>query len=139
MSELVVGARRVSETTVLVVDDEPTLARAAARLLRSMGFQVQIAAGGREAVEICLAHGDEIDVVLLDVVLREMSSAETLRQMRSLRPGIKAILTSGYGKQESMVGFAGIRLDGFVPKPFGYTELENAIRAALGTRAAERD
>ncbi len=124
----------MSEGTVLIVDDEPTVTKAASRLLRSMGFEVYIAGGGREAVEICRAHGDDIDVVLLDLVLEQTSSQEVLLQMRVLRPGIKVILMTGYGKQESMDRFADMRLDGFVAKPFGYTELENAVRAVLNPR-----
>jgi DNA-binding NtrC family response regulator len=116
---------------VLIVDDEPIVTKAASRLLRSMGFEVLVATGGRQAVEICRAHSDEIDVVLLDLILEDITSMETLQQIRSLRPGIKVILTSGYSKQESADGFAGMQPDGFVPKPFSYTELENAIRAAL--------
>ena len=128
------SGERTNEGTVLVVDDEPSLTRSVARLLRSMGFEVCVAAGGREAVEICRARGAEIDVVLLDVFLQEMPSMETLRQLRSLHSGIKVILTSGYDQQESVDGFAGMRLDGFIAKPFGYAELENAIRAALKPR-----
>ena len=121
----------VSEGAVLVVDDEACLARATSRLLRSMGFGVLVASGGEEAVEICRVRGDDIDVVLLDLVLRGMTSVEALRQMRSLRPGMRVILTSGYSRQESLHNFAGMPLDGFLMKPFGYEDLESALRAAL--------
>jgi two-component system, cell cycle sensor histidine kinase and response regulator CckA len=129
--EPVLSDKRLGEGMVLVIDDEPYMAKATSRLLRSMGFDFLIAATGQDAVQICRARGDEIDVVLLDMVLPEMSSIETLRQMRALRPGIKVILMSGYGKQESVDRFAGMGLDGFVSKPFGYSELENVVRAAL--------
>jgi DNA-binding NtrC family response regulator len=131
MIEHVMSGKRLSEGTVLVVDDDQSLAKAASRLLQSMRFDVLVAMGGHEAVEICRVRGEEINVVLLDLFLQEMTSMETLRQMRSLHPGIKVILMSGYGKQESAARFPGMRLDGFVAKPFGYTELENAIRAAI--------
>lgn len=117
--------------TVLVVDDEPSVTRAASRLLRTMGFKVLVATDGPEAVEICRARLGEIDLVLLDLVLPRMTSVETLRQLRSLCPGIKVMLTSGYSRQESGAGFRDMPLDGFVQKPFGYTELENAVRSAL--------
>jgi len=133
------SGKRLSEGTVLIVDDEPALTRSAARLLRSMGFEVYLAAGGREAIGICLAHGAEIDVVLLDLVLQEMTSVETLRQIRSLHPGMKVILTSGYGRQEFVDSFEGMRLDGFIEKPFGYVELERAVRAALNPRGKPGD
>ncbi|MBP1608768.1 MAG: signal transduction histidine kinase, nitrogen specific, NtrB [Acidobacteria bacterium] len=131
MIEPVMSGKPQSEGSVLIIDDEPSVARTASRLLHSMGFEVLVATASQEAVEICRARSDEIDVVLLDAVLHETTSKETLRQIRSLRPEIKVILMSGYGKAESVDSFAGMRLDGFVPKPFGYTELESAIRAAL--------
>jgi len=131
MIEPVMSGKPQSKGTVLIIDDEPSIARAASRLLHSMGFEALVATAGQEAVEICQARGDEIDVVLLDVVLETTTSLETLRQIRALRPEVKVILTSGYDKAESMDGFAGLRLDGFVPKPFDYAELENAVRAAL--------
>ncbi len=117
--------------TVLIIDDDPSLVKATSRLLRSMGFDVLIATGGREAVEICRAGAKEISVVLLDLMLSGEFSTETLRQLRSFRPAIKVILTSGHDKQESVSRFAGLRLDGFLRKPFGYAELESTIRAVL--------
>ena len=122
---------RGATNTVLIVDDDPSLVRATSRLLRSMGFEVQSAGGGREAVEICRSATSEISVVLLDLVLSGESSLELLRQLRALLPGIKVILTSGYSKQESVGQFEGVPLDGFLRKPFGYIELESAIKAAL--------
>ncbi len=120
-----------SARTVLVVDDEPSLAKAASRLLSTIGFKVLTAADGQEAVELCRTYSEMIDVVLLDFYLPEMSSTETLRQMRSIHPGIKVILMSGHEKQESMGSFEGMQIDGFVPKPFGYAEIESALRAVL--------
>lgn len=117
--------------TVLVVDDEPSVTRAASRLLCGMGLEVLVATVAQEAVEICRARGKEIDAVLLDLYLQGTKSLETLREMRSLHPGIKVVLMSGYGRCESLDEFAGMRLDGFLHKPFGYTEIENAIRVAL--------
>jgi two-component system, cell cycle sensor histidine kinase and response regulator CckA len=139
MIETFMSGKPQSEGTVLIIDDEPSISRAASRLLRSMGFEILVTTTGQEAVEICHSRGDEIDVVLLDAVLQETASKETIQQIRSLRPGIKVILTSGYDKEESVDHFAGVQLDGFVPKPFDYTELENAVRAALARppKAAE--
>ncbi len=117
--------------TVLVVDDDPSLVKATSRLLRSMGFEVLSAAGGGEAAEICRSGTNEIGVVLLDLVLSGESSLESLRQLRILRPEIKVILTSGYDMKESLAKFEGVPLDGFLRKPFGYIELENAIKTVL--------
>ena len=139
MTEPAMFAKGLRGRTVLVVDDEPSLAKAASRLLDSMGFEVLVATVAQEAVEICRARGNGIDAVLLDLSLEGTTSTEILRQMRSVHPGIKVILMSGYDTRESVKNFAGMRLDGFLSKPFGYTEIENAIRGALAPppRAAE--
>jgi DNA-binding NtrC family response regulator len=133
------SGKRLSRGAVLVVDDEPCIHRAASRLLHSMGFEVLVAMAAQEAVEICRARGEEIDVVLLDLFLQGTRSLDTLRQMRSLHPGIKVILMSGYSKLEFADDLAGVRIDGYLTKPFGYIEAENAIRAALALppKAAE--
>jgi two-component system, cell cycle sensor histidine kinase and response regulator CckA len=134
MIEPVISGKSQRKGTVLVIDDEPYVAKALSRLLHSMGFQVLAATAGQEAVELCHARGDEIDVILLDMFLQETTSQKTLRQIRTLRPGIKVILMSGHDKAESTDGFAGMRLDGFLPKPVDYTELENTVRAVLARR-----
>ncbi len=131
MVEHTTSGNRRGAGTVLVVDDEPSLAKAASRLLGTIGFEVLTAADGQEAVEIFRARGDKIDAVLLDLYLPEMSSMETLQHMRSIHPEIKVILMSGHDRLESVDGFSGMRIDGFVSKPFGYAELENAVRAAI--------
>jgi two-component system cell cycle sensor histidine kinase/response regulator CckA len=139
MPEAIKPGRRLSEGTVLIVDDEPTLIRAASRLLKTMGFDVLVATGGKEAIEICHAKADRIDVILLDLILPEMTSVETLRHLRSIRPGIRVILTSGYSKDESIARFGSAPPDGFVAKPFGYAELENAVRTAMGSAPGNPD
>jgi two-component system, cell cycle sensor histidine kinase and response regulator CckA len=131
--ESILSGKRSSEGTVLVVDDEPNMAKATMRLLKSMGFDVLVATAGRKAIEICCSRGNEIDFVLLDMVLPEMTSRETLLQIRSLRPEIKVILMSGHSEQESIDSFEDMQLNGFLSKPFGFAELENAIQAALGS------
>ncbi len=131
MADSLIPGNRTDESIVLVVDDEPSLVRAVSRLLRAMGFKVLIATSGQEALETCQACADEIDIVLLDLFLSGVSCLETLRQLRSLYPGIKVILTSGHDRKESVAQFVDLHLDGFLMKPYGYMELENAIKAAL--------
>jgi len=134
----IVSGNRACKGIVLVVDDEPCLVKSASRLLSSMGFEVLIAEGGPQAVEICRARGHEIDLVLLDLVLREMTSVEPLRQMRALRPDIKVILTSGYSEQECLDHFAGAMPDRFLQKPFGYEALNTAMQTVLYPRGTAR-
>jgi two-component system, cell cycle sensor histidine kinase and response regulator CckA len=123
--------KSLNKITVLVVDDDASVARAISRLLRSIGFESLAASDAPEVIQTCQARGAEIDVVLLDMHLQGTTSPETFRQMRLLNPGIKVILMSGYSRQETLDKFAGIRPNGFMLKPFGYKELETAVRSAL--------
>lgn len=123
--------RSFGKITLLVVDDDPSVSKAASRLLRLMGFDVRAAARGSEAVEMCHAGDPAIDALLLDARLEQSPSTEILRQIRSLQPDIKVILMSGRGRQESLDLFAGMPVEAFLAKPFGYDELEQAIRLAM--------
>ena len=131
MIEPELSARRANGGMVLVVDDEPSMIKAASRLLRAMGFDVMATMVAQEAVEICRVYGEKIDAVLLDIYLQGTSGPETLRLMRSLRPGIKVILMSGYSKLEVAEDLEGVQFDGYLTKPFGYAEFESAVRAAI--------
>jgi DNA-binding NtrC family response regulator len=127
----------VNKETVLVIDDEPYLAKAASRLLRAMGYEVLTATEGCQAIEICRTRGKTIDIVLVDWLIQGSSSIDLVRQLRDIQAGIRVVLMSGYGKQESMDSFQDIRPASFVSKPFGYNELEAAIRMALHSGVTE--
>jgi DNA-binding NtrC family response regulator len=137
MSQPVIPGKQRSEGVVLVVDDEPSLAKATSRLLRAMGFEAAVATDCRQAVEICRTRAGEIRLVLLDLFLWETDCRETLRQMRAVHPEIRVILMSGHDKRESAADVAAMRLEGFLPKPFGYAELENAVHAAFDAGRAQ--
>ncbi len=130
MADPLESGMRTAPSAVLVIDDDLNLAKAASRLLRSMGLEVCVATGGHQAVEFLRACPEKMNVALLDANLRDIDSVTTVQKLRILNPGMKVILTSGYPKQECLDRFGGVQLDGFIPKPFSYAELESAIRAA---------
>jgi len=88
------------------------------------------AANGGEALAAAAAHAGRIDLVVTDLVMPGMGGKELVDRLRGLRPGIRALFTSGYA--EGMV--EGHELgadDDFLPKPFDQAELAAAIRAVL--------
>jgi PAS domain S-box-containing protein len=80
---------------VLIVDDQDAVRRAHEVLLRAAGFTVLTAASGAEA--IAAAAGAPIDVVLLDYSMPGLSAEETLRGLRTTRPGLPVVCLSGLG------------------------------------------
>ncbi len=117
--------------TVLVVDDQEAVIEVAEAFLQRAGFRVLTALGGRAALDALRTHGDEIDVVVLDLVMPEMGGEETFDALRDLRPHLPILLVSGYDKK--MVGdrFLGRGIAGFLYKPYEPEELVERVRSAI--------
>jgi PAS domain S-box-containing protein len=109
--------------TVLVVEDEELIRLAVSRALGKRGFSVMQASDGTAAMELIRTHKDDIDVILLDVTLPGRSSREVFEEVQRLRPGLKMILTSAYGKETVDATFAGSRVEYFIRKPFQLGDL----------------
>ena len=124
-----------SRGIVLVVDDEASLRRVLAEMLRDQGFQASEAANGLEAVAFVQEHRSDVALVLMDMTMPKMNGEEAFRAIQSLEPRLPVILCSGYNEQEAVQRFLGKGLAGFLQKPFGQGALENAVRAALATSA----
>src|SRR5262249_17438532 len=93
-----IAARRQSTRgsgTILVIDDEPTVRDVAERALRCAGYEVLLAANGREGIDLLIAHPD-IAAVVLDLAMPIMTGDQALPELRQLQPELPVILSSGY-------------------------------------------
>jgi CheY-like chemotaxis protein len=122
----------VGSGTILVADDEEDVLHVAADLLRSMGFEVILAADGLEALDRFRESSVPIRAVLMDLTMPHLDGADTFSELRRLDPNCRVILTSGYNEQEAVQDFLGKGLAGFVQKPFLRSDLMAALRKALG-------
>jgi two-component system cell cycle sensor histidine kinase/response regulator CckA len=116
--------------TILLAEDEEVLRQAVSKMLRKKGFLVLEASDGSVAMDLIRARADDIDVVLLDVTLPGISSRAILEEAARIRPGLKVILTSAYGK-ETVSSFLGLRVERFIRKPFKLAELVDELQNAL--------
>lgn len=82
--------------TVLVVDDEPSVRRSTARLLRRAGAEVLEAASAAEALEYGRTGGLVVDVILSDVVMPEVTGIELAHEARKLWPEARILLFSAF-------------------------------------------
>jgi two-component system, cell cycle sensor histidine kinase and response regulator CckA len=120
--------------TVLLVDDEETVRRMAAAMLKRLGFLVLEAKDGVEAVEVFRQRQGEIRFVLCDLTMPRLNGWETLTALRKLSPDVPVILTSGYDKAQAMAGDHPELPQVFLGKPYKLKGLADAISQALVTR-----
>ncbi len=116
--------------SVLVVDDEPTIAEVVARYLDRAGYETSVAHDGTQALA-CAAH-TRPDLVVLDLMLPGIDGLEVMRRLRDRDPApIGVILLTARGEESDRV--IGLRLgaDDYVVKPFSPAELVARVDALL--------
>ena len=117
--------------TILLVDDEKIVLEANRGMLESMGYRVYAVESGQEAITLFKGKRNEIDLVILDMIMPEISGGETFDRLREINPGIKVLLSSGY----SLNGEAQTIMDrgckGFIQKPFRIEKLSQKVREML--------
>ena len=119
-----------SRGSVLVVDDEPTIAEVVARYLERAGYRTRIAADGVAAIEA--AARQRPDLVVLDLMLPRIDGLEVMRRLREQdRERIAVILLTAKSEEADRV--IGLRLgaDDYVVKPFSPAELVARVDAVL--------
>ncbi len=119
---------RDSRGSVLVVDDEPTIAEVVSRYLERAGYATRVAGDGNEALR--LAGEERPDLVVLDIMLPGTDGLQVMRRLRE-RDRISVILLTAKGEQTDRV--VGLRLgaDDYVVKPFSPAELVARVEAVL--------
>jgi len=118
--------------TVLLVEDEPMVRGVAERALTRHGYTVITAENGEEALEV-LARGEEIVLLISDVVMPAMDGPTMVREARKSRPDLKILFMSGYA-EEQLRNSIDIDNVAFLPKPFSVQELAEATRRAMAAK-----
>ena len=121
--------------TVLIVDDDETSREYLSALLDALGFGVEGAAGGREALER-LSRQPAPDVVILDVVMPELDGVETLRRYRAGGGRAPVVMCSALDEADTVVRAMRAGASDYITKPFNAEELREILeRVAGGHRA----
>jgi len=120
--------------TVLLVDDEEIVLDIGRDLLEAMGCRVIIARDGREAIELYQKNQDNIDIVILDMIMPNISGSHTYDRMKEINPDIKVLLSSGYSIDGQATDILNRGCSGFIQKPFTINELSAAIRQILAKK-----
>jgi DNA-binding NtrC family response regulator len=110
---------------LLIVDDEPNLLDLVSRYLGRLGYQVETCGDAQNALALFQAGPDRFSLAITDLSLPSMNGEELIERMRQLRPGLPAIITSGYPYVPRAAGI------GFLQKPFLPQMLADAVEKAL--------
>lgn len=123
--------------TILVVEDEEAVRDLVRRALQGLGYRVLVAARAEEAEEVFAEHGNEIDLLLTDVVMPGLSGVRLYERLSAKRPSLKVLYMSGYTD-------AGILRNGildqgasYIPKPFRAALLAQRVRQVLEGRGIQ--
>ena len=113
---------------ILLVDDELSIQRTLAPLLRSRGYDVEVAGTGGDALRAVAEHAP--DLVVLDLGLPDVEGSEVCRRIRT-DAAMPIIILSARGHEADKVAALDLGADDYVTKPFGPEELLARIRVWL--------
>ncbi|MEW6669827.1 MAG: response regulator [Thermodesulfobacteriota bacterium] len=122
---------------ILVVEDDEMVRKMTLKILERYGYTVLAAGDAQEALHICRAHKEHVQLILTDVVMPGMSGSDLVEELKETRPGLKILFMSGY--TDNAIVHHGILDEGiaFLQKPFTPEGLARKVREVLGTRNAE--
>jgi DNA-binding response OmpR family regulator len=121
-------ASPMNKPVVLVVDDDHKILRLLRIELTAQGFQVIMAEGGADALE--LVERQRPDLVVLDIIMPGMDGHEVLRRIRE-KSGVPVILLTAKGTDSDKIAGLELGADDYLAKPFNPEELSARVRAVL--------
>ena len=123
--------KRTKPTTVLVVEDEPTVRALAESIVETLGCTILSAANAREAIAL-LKQDEPIDILFTDINLPDGPDAidglGLARKAVELCPGLRVIYTTGHGQTDGMTALF-VEDATFLPKPYTVKQLTEAVLA----------
>ncbi len=118
---------------VLMMDDEKTILKMVGKMMNRLGYDVETAQEGAEAIEryrLAKEQGVPFDVVILDLTVPGgMGGLEALKTLREMDPGLKAVVTTGYSNDPVVSNHADFGFDAAIIKPFRLRELGDTIQS----------
>jgi CheY-like chemotaxis protein len=117
--------------TVLLVEDDTGVRELARRTLAAQGYDVLVAADGRAALAIAATRGNDIALVVTDVVMPDMSGPELVTALQTSWPQLRVIYMSGYTSDTAVLQGVAASEIAFLQKPHTPLRLVHMVRAVL--------
>jgi PAS domain S-box-containing protein len=123
---------------ILVMDDEASIRTLAGNMLKFLGYTVEVASDGTEALKRykrALAMGRPFDAVLLDLIVPGgIGGKEVMERLSEIDPSVKAIVVSGYAQDPVITDFREHGFIAAIAKPFTLDELSRTLQSLNLTR-----
>ena len=118
--------------TVMVVDDEDLVGRAAGLALERAGHRVRVFGSPTAALSHYRDCWHEIDLVVIDMIMPEMTGQELFTELHALNRDVSVVITSGHVPAAAVQQLLDLGAREFLAKPFSPSELVAAVERALG-------
>src|SRR5579884_1757766 len=124
-----------SRARVLIMDDEAIIRKSVGRALMRMGYDVEYATDGQEAIEIYTKAREEnrvFDLVIMDLTVPGgMGGKEAIKRLKDIDPDVRAVVSSGYSNDPVMSEFTNYGFRGVISKPYSIEELTETIHKVM--------
>jgi PAS domain S-box-containing protein len=122
---------RADAETILLAEDDESVHAFTLQVLRAAGYRVLAARDGAEALKLFKEWGETVSLALLDIIMPKLNGMAVAHGIRSLRPGMPVLFSTGYDFRLLEDGFAPGRETEVIRKPFTHRELLKKIRTMI--------
>jgi DNA-binding NtrC family response regulator len=126
-----------NETRILIVDDDDTIRSTMKAILEDEGYEVDLAASGKEGVQ--KANETSYNIALLDIRLPDMEGVELLKLMKPAVPRTRKIMVTGYPSTQNAIEALNKNADASLIKPVDIEKLLKTIEEQLKLQEDERN
>jgi CheY-like chemotaxis protein len=120
---------------ILLMDDDENILRVAGKMIRQLGYEVETARNGDEAVELynkAKQMAKPFDVVIMDLTIPGgMGGKECIVKLKEIDPDLKALVSSGYSNDPVMSDFASYGFKGILMKPYRIEDVSEILKRVL--------
>lgn len=125
--------------SILLVDDDETIADLGKMLLEDLGYRVKSFTCGIEALKIFREEPQRFDLVITDQTMPNITGEKLVRQLRQIRNNIPIILCTGFSDMITRKQALSFGINEYIEKPFGIDDLSWAVRRVLDSPARSKD
>lgn len=116
---------------ILIVDDEPEVSQAGARILERLGYRTTAFTQSKVALEEFRRDPTSFSAVLSDLTMPELTGADFVKELLALRPNLPVLIATGYMRSLDVENARALGVQDFLQKPFTIESLATTLRRTL--------